>query len=181
MEDGNTKICIKCGAEKPERSFDSLRRKGQIYARRRACRVCLRRSSPTTDKVGNERKQARYETDPEYREKMIAKQKKYAQTAGARLKKSIIDKIYRNKRRAAKYATPITTKITSVAWKQKLTQFAGRCHWCGMPMGSIVTMDHVIPLSRGGAHSLENVVAACSSCNSSKNDKLPHEWTGRLL
>jgi 5-methylcytosine-specific restriction endonuclease McrA len=34
-------------------------------------------------------------------------------------------------------------------------------------------MDHVVPRSRGGDHSWENVVAACRRCNSKKKDKLP--------
>ncbi len=38
-------------------------------------------------------------------------------------------------------------------------------------------MDHVIPLSRGGKHALDNVVPACRGCNTSKNDRLPSEWT----
>ena len=33
------------------------------------------------------------------------------------------------------------------------------------------TMDHVIPLSKGGDHTMENVVIACNSCNARKSDK----------
>jgi 5-methylcytosine-specific restriction endonuclease McrA len=46
------------------------------------------------------------------------------------------------------------------------------CQYCG---GKAETMDHVVPRSRGGAHSWENVVAACRRCNSKKKDKLPAE------
>jgi len=38
------------------------------------------------------------------------------------------------------------------------------------------TMDHVIPVSRGGKHERENIVPACHPCNSSKCDKLVNEW-----
>ncbi len=38
------------------------------------------------------------------------------------------------------------------------------------------TADHVIPLARGGDHSEDNLVMACVSCNSSKQDKLPEEY-----
>lgn len=43
--------------------------------------------------------------------------------------------------------------------------------------GSIrhLTLDHVIPRSKGGQHSWDNVVTACDSCNSMKGDRLPHE------
>ncbi|WP_203620386.1 HNH endonuclease [Streptomyces sp. SID8499] len=45
--------------------------------------------------------------------------------------------------------------------------------YCDAPGG---TVDHVIPLSRGGQHAEGNLVPACKSCNSSKGDKLLIEW-----
>jgi 5-methylcytosine-specific restriction endonuclease McrA len=51
------------------------------------------------------------------------------------------------------------------------------CQYCG---GKAETMDHVVPRSRGGAHSWENVVAACRRCNSKKRDKLPVEASLKL-
>lgn len=56
----------------------------------------------------------------------------------------------------------------------------GRCWWCGEPM-SKPTVDHLIPLARGGQNVASNIVLACRSCNSRKGAKLPHEWNGRLL
>jgi len=47
------------------------------------------------------------------------------------------------------------------------------CFYCGNPGGEV---DHVIPLSRGGAHSIGNLVPACRSCNSSKNNRFITEW-----
>jgi len=47
-----------------------------------------------------------------------------------------------------------------------------RCAYCGKKAD---TIDHVIPRSRGGAHSWENCVAACKACNSKKADKLLEE------
>lgn len=38
-----------------------------------------------------------------------------------------------------------------------------------------LTMDHVIPLSRGGDHSIDNIVPSCFSCNASKGNKLLSE------
>lgn len=46
------------------------------------------------------------------------------------------------------------------------------CQYCG---GPAETVDHVVPKSRGGVHSWENVVAACRNCNGKKRDKLPLE------
>jgi 5-methylcytosine-specific restriction endonuclease McrA len=43
------------------------------------------------------------------------------------------------------------------------------CHW-RMPGCTLMstTADHLIPVSRGGGHELENLVGACSSCNQSR-------------
>jgi 5-methylcytosine-specific restriction endonuclease McrA len=46
------------------------------------------------------------------------------------------------------------------------------CQYCGARAESI---DHVVPRSRGGTHSWDNVVAACRRCNSRKENRLPEE------
>jgi 5-methylcytosine-specific restriction endonuclease McrA len=47
-----------------------------------------------------------------------------------------------------------------------------RCQYCGRPAENL---DHVLPRSRGGEHSWENVVASCRSCNARKEDRLLSE------
>lgn len=47
------------------------------------------------------------------------------------------------------------------------------CQYCGSR--ARLTLDHVVPRSRGGASSWANVVTACSPCNLKKSDRLPHE------
>jgi 5-methylcytosine-specific restriction endonuclease McrA len=49
-----------------------------------------------------------------------------------------------------------------------------RCVYCGSATGRL-TLDHVIPRSRGGESSWENVVTSCAPCNLRKGDRLPHE------
>jgi 5-methylcytosine-specific restriction endonuclease McrA len=49
-----------------------------------------------------------------------------------------------------------------------------RCVYCGTAAGRL-TLDHVIPRSRGGDSSWENVVTSCAPCNLRKGDRLPHE------
>lgn len=48
------------------------------------------------------------------------------------------------------------------------------CVYCGSPLN--LSLDHVIPQSRGGSHEPTNLVTCCRSCNSSKGDKTPAEW-----
>jgi 5-methylcytosine-specific restriction endonuclease McrA len=52
-----------------------------------------------------------------------------------------------------------------------------KCQYCDSPAENI---DHVIPRSRGGTHSWENVVAACRPCNARKMDRLLHETSMTL-
>lgn len=47
------------------------------------------------------------------------------------------------------------------------------CQYCGS--GARLTMDHVVPRSRGGNSSWENVVTSCAPCNHRKGDRLPAE------
>lgn len=53
----------------------------------------------------------------------------------------------------------------------------GRCVYCGAPATSL---DHVVPRSRGGAHSWENVVSACGRCNHVKADRHVAELGWRM-
>jgi 5-methylcytosine-specific restriction endonuclease McrA len=48
------------------------------------------------------------------------------------------------------------------------------CFYCGSTIR--MTIDHVIPLSRGGSHSIGNLVAACKACNSQKRQRFVTEW-----
>lgn len=49
------------------------------------------------------------------------------------------------------------------------------CRYCGSRQEPL-HCDHVIPASRGGAHTTDNLVAACQPCNLSKGDRTPEEW-----
>ena len=51
-----------------------------------------------------------------------------------------------------------------------------QCQYCGLRLSAGgLTFDHVVPRSRGGLSTWENVVAACSPCNLRKGDRLPRE------
>lgn len=100
------------------------------------------------------------------------------------------DKNYRNnnplairakahRRRALKRGAPGICTADDI--QRLLATQKGRCYYCGEKRK--LTVDHVVPLSRGGSNEPSNLVLACKHCNSSKCDKLPHEWIegGRLL
>jgi 5-methylcytosine-specific restriction endonuclease McrA len=51
------------------------------------------------------------------------------------------------------------------------------CQYCG---AAAENLDHVVPRSKGGLHTWENVVAACRRCNSRKENRAPQEAGLRL-
>lgn len=56
------------------------------------------------------------------------------------------------------------------------------CQYCGCRLPrSVLTIDHVVPNSRGGKNTWENLVLACSKCNVKKADRTPREANMPLL
>jgi len=59
-------------------------------------------------------------------------------------------------------------------WKTQVQK--GLCHFCQQSVGSgNLTMDHLVPLARGGTSTRGNIVPACQSCNRSKELTTPVE------
>jgi 5-methylcytosine-specific restriction endonuclease McrA len=58
--------------------------------------------------------------------------------------------------------------------KAVLARDSWTCQYCGTSKPGL-TVDHVIPRSRGGQSVWENIVAACASCNRRKGNRLPKE------
>jgi 5-methylcytosine-specific restriction endonuclease McrA len=67
-----------------------------------------------------------------------------------------------------------STGVTRAQWAEVLERHSNRCVYCQVE--GRMTMDHVVPISRGGAHDPSNIVPACKSCNSKKYNRLPSEW-----
>ena len=66
--------------------------------------------------------------------------------------------------------------------KNILARDEHRCQYCGRKYGtSHLSIDHVIPKSRGGKSTWLNVVAACHACNTRKGGRLPTEASMKLL
>ena len=59
-------------------------------------------------------------------------------------------------------------------WKRR--RAAGVCHYCGRAVGAAaLTMDHLVPIIRGGRSTKGNVVPACKPCNTAKRHRLAFE------
>jgi 5-methylcytosine-specific restriction endonuclease McrA len=60
-------------------------------------------------------------------------------------------------------------------WADRLAK--GICYYCEQHFAADqLTMDHILPLARGGRSSRSNVVTACKDCNNRKKYLLPVEW-----
>lgn len=67
-------------------------------------------------------------------------------------------------------------KLRFTNWWRTLVS-KGECYYCGGKFSKDeITMDHIVPLSRGGTSSKNNIVACCKNCNNIKKNKLPLEW-----
>lgn len=74
-------------------------------------------------------------------------------------------------------------KISRSVRQQLLSRHGkkARCHWCDGPMErfpkgylvgfceTLLTVDHIVPLSKGGSPGIENAVLACAGCNHARN------------
>jgi 5-methylcytosine-specific restriction endonuclease McrA len=64
-------------------------------------------------------------------------------------------------------------------WQQKTS--SGLCHYCQNKVAyKNITMDHLVPLARGGRSTKDNLVPSCKKCNNLKKSMMPLEWEGYL-
>ncbi len=76
----------------------------------------------------------------------------------------------------------IPHQTRALSRKNILLRDRNTCQYCGLVLpSSDLTLDHVIPRSRGGASTWENLVACCHDCNREKGNMLPHEAGMKLL
>tara|TARA_R110002020_G_scaffold466237_1_gene688661 strand:- start:340 stop:852 length:513 start_codon:yes stop_codon:yes gene_type:complete len=67
--------------------------------------------------------------------------------------------------------TTMVCNRTNVLWRDQ-----SKCQYCGNHFRTdLLTLDHVIPKSRGGKNTWKNLVTACKKCNQRKGNKTPEE------
>jgi len=69
--------------------------------------------------------------------------------------------------------------IYQVSEKELIKLYSSPCIACGTT--ERVTIDHIIPIARGGAHSIGNLQPLCLKCNASKNHRTMSEWKFQVL
>ena len=80
------------------------------------------------------------------------------------------------KRRKGRLAR-VDNDLTASQWADLLDAWGG-CAYCGAE-GPALQRDCVMPISRGGRYTVENVVPACASCNASKHNSEVTGWLRR--
>jgi 5-methylcytosine-specific restriction endonuclease McrA len=71
-------------------------------------------------------------------------------------------------------------QVVALTRRNVLLRDGNACMYCGTETGRELTIDHVVPRSRGGRTEWDNVVAACAPCNRRKGDRTPTEAEMRL-
>lgn len=178
-----TRRCTKCSQRKPLIEFPLD--KNATLGRRANCRVCHTAAQT-----------ARYQADPDrHKTRISAYRKKNPGLISARNKAAYEkDKPRRieyakaqvHKRRALMASVTSEPGITTLALRKRDGK---RCHFCKVTMSfkpvpnggyrpKRATLEHLMPLSRGGTHTWANVVLACWQCNVRKNNSTDGEWEG---
>lgn len=159
----NKKTCSKCGEIKP---FDQFR----VSRQRKDGRQCYCRSCHAkANSVWRSKHRARHlatvrKWHSDNRDKSRAANR--AWTANNRKRRRNIDQARR---------TRLNNNGVFLVLDKEIRRIHGSpCANCGAKDN--ITVDHILPISRGGRHSIGNLQPLCKPCNSSKKDRLMVEW-----
>lgn len=144
-------------------------------ARRRSCLDCNRKyqrewaaqdrsAKPDRSRLAK----TKYLSKPENRKKAVA------YTANYRKANPEKSNAYFQARRARLLAAPGVYTVED--WQSIVDRQNGRCAACDKQC--VLTVDHIVPLKRGGTNWPSNLQGLCLSCNCSKGARLESEWRG---
>lgn len=179
--DDGTRTCSECNLRLPITDFHKDKNATDGY--RSKCKKCritkVKKWYLENQKRQSGREKARRRSNPE----------KYAEKEALRYEKDREKRIalateHSHLRKARKKKAKTERGITKLALRRK---FGSKCYYCGIEMdfsvGSgrkfnrkMATIEHLVPLARGGEHTWENTVLACRHCNISKNAKTEEEF-----
>ena len=102
------------------------------------------------------------------KEKILSFLKEYRKTYNYKISKRNSE----NKRRTLTKSGDVTT-----IQLRELIEGAKKCYWCESKINKKdYHIDHFVPLSKGGSHTISNLVIACPKCNLKKNAKDPYQF-----
>jgi 5-methylcytosine-specific restriction endonuclease McrA len=173
-----TRVCQKCGQEKNSTT--------EFYRHEQPCKKCRfeRSQKARATPEGKEQRRREYLANMEEAKRRASEWRKANperrnELARAWLKtpkgrQSNREKNWDRRARLLKAKVEGASRLTAAWFETVKAKQGNTCIYCGFVKP--LTMDHLIPLARGGKHVKENIVAACKICNCQKSDLLLHEW-----
>jgi len=109
-----------------------------------------------------------------YKERVVKWRKEHQdaiKVIDKRYRENNMDKVLtRNGNRRATLALALGT-YANEEWVELKYSYLGICPYCGEKIVGATHRDHVVPISRGGSNSIDNIVPCCAPCNYKKNDR----------
>lgn len=111
-----------------------------------------------------------------HHERILRAQREWAKNNPEKIRHKV------NIRRALLVGASVGDLTLIAAWERGWrTKRKVRCYWCNhATSGKTAHADHITPLVKGGAHSVENMAISCASCNLSKGANMPDLWNQKL-
>lgn len=157
-KDGH-KFCSICKEELPHRMFSRLAERKDGYSSR--CKNC-------DSSISKE-----YISRPESKMKRAKRFKEWRQKYYATEKGKALNKKHIHLRKSRKANT--IYNYTEDIWEETLEHFNNKCAYCGDATKDL-QQEHVIPLSKGGYYTKQNIIPACQFCNISKHNRNLMDW-----
>jgi 5-methylcytosine-specific restriction endonuclease McrA len=180
------KTCTKCGVEKCLEEFRKVTR--LAFGRDCYCKECRRQIARDWTAANIEKERAR---NAKYKA-ANAEQVRERSRLHMRAKRAVDPEaereytrryreqnpdravVWDQRKRAKRKAAP-GVGINKDEWKAIKDKYKNHCVYCMKPFKRL-TMDHVVPLAKGGEHSPDNIVPACKPCNNSKHARDLYTW-----
>lgn len=153
------KYCAVCEKELPYEKFSKMNENRDGY--NSSCREC--------ESIRNRK----YQLRPEVKEKRAKYQKKWRKRYYATPAGKAMNAKHLNLRRSRKENT--IYNYSDGTWQETLEFFNHKCAYCGQS-NKPLTQEHIIPLSKGGYYTKQNIIPACHFCNTSKKDRNLLDW-----
>ena len=160
-----TKHCRKCDTPKPVSEFNRNRSKSDGLQTR--CRACQR--GDTSKWYGEN---AEHKNDYSLRWQR-----------DRRTKDRLFDRLRVGPQRARRYGCEVENFVAAdlLSYWESRGIDPSRCYYTGEVLGEDFHLDHMTPLSRGGSHSVDNLVPCSRAVNQSKGDKSAEEYRQDLV
>lgn len=162
-------------SKKYKANYESNRK--AILEKNRAYRAANPEKQRAFYRANKEKIKVRHKAWLEANKKRVAKSRKAYNAANP-------DKVraYCQRRRAISKGATTGNPAPILAWEKKWRRKASvTCYWCRSKIsGKNGHADHIQPLSKGGAHSIENLCISCAPCNMSKGAASLDAWNAKI-